>query len=128
MRASRNSRPAVSAPSITPGRRQANACDPIAIEADAQAEVSEQYTGDALQQKFRDLETNRGADMALEDLKRKMGMAPPAEAPAAAAQTNVRVSTAAPVEQVDEEAEAAELERALAEAGQRRQNSGGGGS
>ncbi len=97
-------------------------------EADAQAEVSEQYTGDALQQKFRDLETNRGADMALEDLKRKMGMAPPAEAPAAAAQTNVRVSTAAPVEQVDEEAEAAELERALAEAGQRRQNSGGGGS
>ena len=92
-------------------------------EADAQAEVAEQYTGDALQQKFRELETNRGADMALEDLKRKMGMAP-AEAPVVAAQTNVRVSTTAPAEHVDEEAEAAELERALADAEQRRQNSG----
>ena len=92
-------------------------------EADAQAEVAEQYTGDALQQKFRELETSRGADMALEDLKRKMGMAP-VEAPAAAAQTNVRVSTTAPVEHVDEEAEAAELERALKEAEGRRQNSG----
>ncbi len=91
-------------------------------EADAQAEVAEQYTGDALQQKFRELETNRGADMALEDLKRKMGMAP-AEAPVAA-QTNVRVSTTTPVEAVDEEAEAAELERAMAEAEQRRRNAG----
>jgi phage shock protein A len=97
----------------------------LEAEADAQAEVAEQYTGDALSQRFRELETNRGADMALEDLKRRMGIAaPPAEAPAAAAQTGVRVSTTAPVQPaaVDTDAEAAELERVLAEAEARRQN------
>jgi hypothetical protein len=52
-----------------------------------------------------------------------MGMVP-SEAPAAAAQTNVRVSTETPVESVDEAAEAEELERALAEAEQRRRNAG----
>jgi phage shock protein A len=90
-------------------------------EADAQAEVAESYTGDALSQKFQELEQNRGADMDLESLKRKMGILPPAEA-AQAAQTNVRVETAAPAAEQPSETEAAELERALAEAEQRRQN------
>ncbi|MBI5518009.1 MAG: PspA/IM30 family protein [Deltaproteobacteria bacterium] len=65
-------------------------------EADAQSEVAEQYSGDVLSQKFKDLEANRGADMALEELKRKMGLgqaaAPPqvrvADAPAATTQTS----------------------------------------
>jgi phage shock protein A len=94
-------------------------------EADAQAEVAEQYTGDALSQRFKELETNRGADMALEDLKRRMGIsAPPAEAPAqaAAAQTGVRVTAQPAAEATGEDAEAAELERVLAEAEARRQN------
>jgi phage shock protein A len=93
----------------------------LEAEADAQAEVAEQYTGDALSQRFRELETNRGTDMALEDLKRRMGMLPAVEAKPA---TNVRVSTAAPAEAAESEAEAeaAELERVLAEAEGRRQN------
>jgi phage shock protein A len=44
-------------------------------EADAQGEVAEQYSGDSSQQKFKDLETTRGADVALDELKRKMGLA-----------------------------------------------------
>ena len=94
-------------------------------EADAQAEVAEQYTGDALSQKFQQLENKRGADMALEDLKRRMGLAPPEEAQAAAASTNVRVApveAARPAAPDADAEEAAELERALAQAEQKRQN------
>ena len=91
-------------------------------EADAQSEVSEQYSGDSLQQKFRDLETARGADMALDELKRKMGLAADAAAPAT---PNVRVSaeesTAPAVAAATEETtEAAELEAVLAQAKARR--------
>jgi phage shock protein A len=87
-------------------------------EADAQSEVAEHYSGDTLQQKFKDLETARGADMALEELKRKMGVSAKATAPAA---SNVRVateelSTAA----ATETSEAAELEAVLAQAKARR--------
>lgn len=90
-------------------------------EADAQVEVSEQYTGDSLAQRFRELETNRGADMALEDLKRRMGLIPPAAAQAPAAKVRVEASTTA-AEATEVDAEAAELERVLAEAEARRQN------
>lgn len=90
-------------------------------EADAQSEVAEQYSGDALQQRFRDLETSRGADMALEELKRKMGVAPAAQATPPA--TNVRVDATPEQRSADEEAaEAAELEAVLAQAKARRQN------
>lgn len=89
----------------------------IEAEADAQAEMAEHYTGDALAQRFRDLEASRGADIALEELKRKMGLLPPAETQAP---TGVRVSTT--TTQSEAEAEVAELERALAEAEARRQN------
>lgn len=94
-------------------------------EADAQSEVSEQYSGDSLQQKFRDLETARGADMALDELKRKMGLASQAAAPAPA---NVRVSadesTAPAVAATEETTEAAELEAVLAQAKARRGQAG----
>lgn len=89
----------------------------LEAEADAQAEVSEQYTGDALAQRFKDLESNRGADMALDELKRKMGLGAAAAAPA----TPVRVDTTSE-DTVDPDAEAAELEKVLAEAEAKRQN------
>lgn len=82
-------------------------------EADAQSEVAETYSGDALQQKFKDLETRKGADMALDELKRKMGLADAQKAP------GVRIEateTQAAVVQSEE----AELEAALAEAKARR--------
>ncbi|MBL8683703.1 MAG: PspA/IM30 family protein [Myxococcales bacterium] len=88
-------------------------------EADAMAEVAEQHTGDELQKKFKDLESNRGADMALAELKAKMGMAPPAQAEAPKA--GVRIETTAPAAtKTDDGAE--ELEQVLAAAEARRQN------
>jgi phage shock protein A len=93
-------------------------------EADAQGEVAEQYSGDVLAQKFKDLETTRGADVALDELKRKMGIAASGAQPAAA--TQVRVD-AAPAEAVApaaaaEASEAEELEAVLAQAKARRAN------
>jgi phage shock protein A len=90
-------------------------------EADAQTEVAEQYSGDALAQRFKDLETTKGADMALDELKRKMGVAPPATATAQGS-TNVRVSAETTEAAEVEASEEAELEAALSAAKARRQN------
>ncbi len=89
--------------------------DQLEAEAEASAQMSEEFTGDVLAHKFRELEQTAGADDDLLELKRKMGLAPaapePAEAPPAEA-AGVRV---------DEEfaaldpAEQEELARALAE-------------
>ncbi|MDP3278029.1 MAG: PspA/IM30 family protein [Deltaproteobacteria bacterium] len=87
-------------------------------EADAMSEVAEHHTGDLLAQKFKDLENNRGADMALAELKAKMGVQP---AEAAAPQAGVRIETSAPAAvRTDDGAE--ELEQVLAAAEARRQN------
>jgi phage shock protein A len=75
-------------------------------EVEAQGELSEEYSGDILKNKFQRLEATAGADADLEALKREMGMAPPAEA-----------KVAARVEAKQEElsdTEMAELEEALA--------------
>jgi phage shock protein A len=90
-------------------------------EADAQTEVAEQYSGDALSQRFKDLEVSKGADMALDELKRKMGVAPPVAATAQGT-TNVRVSAGAEEAAQAEASEEAELEAALTAAKARRQN------
>jgi phage shock protein A len=90
-------------------------------EADAQTEVAEQYSGDALAQRFKDLETTRGADMALDELKRKMGVGSPVAATASGA-TNVRVSAESEEAANVEASEEAELEAALTAAKARRQN------
>ena len=90
-------------------------------EADAQTEVAEQYSGDALAQRFKDLETSKGADMALDELKRKMGVAPPVTATAQGT-TNVRVSAETDEAAEVEASEEAELEAALSAAKARRQN------
>lgn len=85
--------------------RMAEQIDQMEAEAEAGAEMAEQYTGDILKHRFSELEATAGADLELEALKRKMGLLP-AEAPPVTA----RVATA---EEQYEEEELAELEEAL---------------
>ena len=89
--------------------------DRMEAEAEAGAEIAEEYTGDKLAQKFKDLERTGGVDDELMALKRKMGVAP-AEAPAAPApqvrvQAPAQAAPAAKAEQSDRD----ELAAALAE-------------
>lgn len=75
-------------------------------ETEAQSELSEEYSGDVLKNKFMRLEQTAGADADLEALKREMGLVA-AEEPKVAA----RVEEEAPMD----ETEMAELEAALEE-------------
>lgn len=85
--------------------RMATKIDQMEAEAEAGAELNEEYSGDALQNKFANLEATAGADLELEELKRKMGLVEPEAAP-------VRVEA---TEEDDISAdEMAELEEALA--------------
>ena len=54
-------------------------------EAEAAGEMNREFAGDMLKQKFDALEKDAGADEALDELKRKMGLLPPAESAAVAA-------------------------------------------
>jgi phage shock protein A len=81
-------------------------------EAEAGAEIAEEYSGDVLATKFAQLEQTAGADEDLEALKRKMGILPPEEP--AAPREAVRVEKTAEEEPLDA-AEQEELARALAE-------------
>jgi len=85
-------------------------------EAEASATIAEEYSGDVLAHKFDKLEATAGADQDLLELKRKMGLAPPAPAP-----QPMRVEAGATP--TPETAEQAELAQALAEfeAGERRE-------
>ncbi|MBK8941256.1 MAG: PspA/IM30 family protein [Polyangiaceae bacterium] len=62
--------------------RMAQKIDKMEAEAEAGAELHEQYSGDTLKHRFDQLEATAGADDELLALKRKMGVAPP-EAPKA---------------------------------------------
>ena len=86
--------------------RMSQKIDQIEAEAEAGAEIAEEYTGDVLNHKFQQLEQTAGADADLEALKRKMGLIAD-EAPAVAARVE------APAEASEEELEMAELEEAL---------------
>lgn len=100
--------------------RMAQKIDRIEAEAEASAELSEEYTGDVLAHKFQQMETTVGASEDLQALKRKMGILPPeppppprAEAPARAPQVRVegQAETTVSIEESDELAAAlAELE------------------
>jgi len=87
--------------------RMAEQIDQMEAEAEAGAEVAEQYTGDILKHRFSELEATAGADLELEALKRKMGLVPAEQPP-------VGARVASPEEQHEEE-ELAELEEALEE-------------
>lgn len=86
--------------------RMATKIDQMEAEAEAGAELAEEYSGDALSQKFSQLEATAGADEDLEALKRKMGLVEE-EAPA------VEARVEAEAEEEVSEAEMAELEEAL---------------
>jgi phage shock protein A len=91
--------------------RMAGRIEQMEAEAEAGAEIAEEYTGDVLAHKFSELEATRGADEDLTALKRRMGILPPEPAPEP--QAAVRVESEA-LEGMDP-AEEAELARALAE-------------
>lgn len=86
-------------------------------EAEATAELAEEYTGDVLKHKFEQLEATAGADEDLVALKRKMGLIEPEPEPAEKQQVRVDEQTAAAdaaeYEELDE-AEREELAAALA--------------
>lgn len=92
--------------------RMATKIDQIEAEAEAGAELAEEYSGDVLAHKFSQLESTRGAEDDLLDLKRKMGILQPEPEPQQAA---VRVDEQATAEGQLEAAEQEELSRALAE-------------
>jgi phage shock protein A len=78
-------------------------------EAEAGAEIAEEYSGDVLATKFAQLEVTAGADEDLVALKRRMGLIPPEPPPAAAPPVRVDAKPEG------DEAEQEELARALAE-------------
>ncbi len=82
-------------------------------EAEAGAELAEEYSGDVLATKFQQLEATAGADADLEALKRKMGILPPEAPPPAREAVRVEQKAEAPAEM--EQAEQEERARALAE-------------
>ena len=88
--------------------RMSQKIDQIEAEAEAGAEIAEEYSGDVLKHKFQQLEMTAGADSDLEDLKRKMGLLAPEETPAVAARVEAAEAT-------EDELEMAELEAALDE-------------
>lgn len=81
-------------------------------EAEATAELNEEYSGDILAHKFSQLEQTAGAEEDLDALKRKMGLLPPEPEPAREA---VRVDAQAEEFAELDPAEQEELARALAE-------------
>lgn len=86
--------------------RMSQKIDQTEAEAEASAELSEEYTGDILKYKFDKLQTTAGADQELLALKRKMGMV---------AEEEPAVATRVAEESSSEDDELAELEEALAE-------------
>lgn len=56
--------------------RMAEKVDQIEAEAEASTDLGHELAGDTLQQKFKALETGSGSDLALAELKAKMGLGP----------------------------------------------------
>jgi phage shock protein A len=84
-------------------------------EAEVSVEIAEEYTGDTLANKFKELDAAAGGDQELLALKQKMGLAPAAAALPAkpvTLTTGVRVDTKVAEVEVDEQQE---LANALAE-------------
>ena len=90
--------------------RMATKIDQLEAEAEAQADLQEEYTGDVLASKFQSLERGAGAEDDLLALKRKMGMLPPEEAPPAKAEVQARVEAPAGPTQSEQDELAAALE------------------
>ncbi len=96
--------------------RMAGKIDQLEAEAEAGAELSEEYTGDVLAHKFGELEATHGAEEDLVALKRKMGVLPPEPEPVAKP-VRIEKGAEAPEEEFAklDPQEQEELARALAE-------------
>jgi phage shock protein A len=105
--------------------RMSQKIDQIEAEAEAQTELAEEATGDLLASKFQQLERAHSSDDDLVALKRKMGLLPPEEAPAPAAQVQARVEPARPRKsEQDEVADALEELEAEQQAGEEKRKAG----
>jgi phage shock protein A len=93
--------------------QMATKIEAMEAEAEAGAELAEEYSGDVLAHKFQQLEQTSGAEDDLVALKRKMGILPPEAPPPekAAVRVDERAAQTAATEQAEQE----ELARALAE-------------
>jgi phage shock protein A len=107
--------------------RMAGKIDQIEAEAEASAELQEEYTGDILQSKFAGLERSANADEDLAALKRKMGLLPPEEAPPVRAEAPKRVEAQPekPAARSEQDELAAALEEMEAEQQQEQQRKAG---
>jgi phage shock protein A len=108
--------------------RMSQKIDQIEAEAEAEADLAEEYTGDSLSSQFQQLERTHSADDDLVALKRKMGILPPEEAaPPVAVQTRVEAPPP-PMEKTeqvkDQEELAAALEELEAEQGEDKRKAG----
>ncbi|MGD0527294.1 MAG: PspA/IM30 family protein [Polyangiaceae bacterium] len=90
--------------------RMSQKVDQIEAEAEAQADLAEEYSGDVLASQFQNLERNASADEDLTALKRKMGILPPEEAKAPAAAVQARVEAPAEGSKAEQDELAAALE------------------
>ncbi|MGH7297399.1 MAG: PspA/IM30 family protein, partial [Polyangiaceae bacterium] len=95
--------------------RMSQKVDQIEAEAEAQADLAEEYSGDVLASKFQSLERTAGGDEDLLALKRKMGLLPPEEAKAPAAPVQARVEAPVPAAKTEQDELAAALEEMEAE-------------
>ena len=93
--------------------RMSQKVDQIEAEAEAQADLAEEYSGDVLANQFQSLERNASAEDDLLALKRKMGILPPEAAKAPAAPVQARVE--APPAKTEQDELAAALEEMEAE-------------
>jgi phage shock protein A len=96
--------------------RMAAKVDQMEAEAEAGAELAEEYSGDSLAHKFKELEGSHGADEDLTALKRKMGLLPPEERKASLEPVQARVEAGGV------KTEEAELAAALEELEAEREN------
>src|SRR5215472_13461148 len=93
--------------------RMAQKIDQLEAEAEAQSEIADEYTGDALATQFQQLERTHSADEDLVALKRKMGILPPEEP--AREKEPVQARVEAPAAAKSDEEVAAALEELEAE-------------
>lgn len=90
--------------------QMASKVEQIEAQAEAHAELTEEYSGDTLALKFSDLSATAGAEEDLVALKRKMGVLPPEPAPPPT-RVESTPGSSVPLDAAEEE----ELTRALAE-------------
>jgi len=91
--------------------QMASKVEQMEAQAEAHAELSEEYSGDTLALKFSELSATAGAEDDLVALKRKMGVLPPEPAPTPTRVESTSPGSSEPLDAAEEE----ELARALAE-------------